>query len=64
MLEKTYVKVVPTVVLWDGVSETSPVEAKEGGDVNDDGNDDDVWDTMQAADSDEDTGKHKRSRAK
>ena len=47
VLDKLYMKVVPTVVVWDGstdASESTPDEEDEGVD--------DVWDAMQAAEDD------------
>jgi ribosome biogenesis protein NSA1 len=64
VLEKTYVKVVPTVVLWDGVEATGSSQSADGNDK-DEGDDDDVWDNMQEADSGEENTKgRKKSRAK
>ena len=60
VLDKLYMKVVPTVVVWDSSTDASvstPHEDEEGVD--------DVWNAMQAAESDsEDEGKSGRRREK
>lgn len=57
-------KVVPTVVLWDGVNDIAP----KGGNAEDedDDNEDGVWDEMEDAESDEEepVGRKKKTRAK
>ena len=63
VLEKSYVKVVPTVILWDGVHDTSA----EGGadEEEDEGDDDEVWNKMENAESDDEhTTSRKKTRAK
>lgn len=57
MLCKEYVKVIPTVVVWDDVvdSEETPVE-RDGEEP-----EDEVWNAMQTAESEsEDEGKRAR----
>ncbi|KAI0695930.1 hypothetical protein BC835DRAFT_1406096 [Cytidiella melzeri] len=62
VLEKTYVKVVPTVVLWDGVDEVAASNAQREAAEDDD---DEVWDEMEEAESDEENVKgRKKTRAK
>ncbi|CDO70793.1 hypothetical protein BN946_scf184798.g109 [Trametes cinnabarina] len=59
VLDKLYVKVTPTVIVWDGVAADSPnsLGEYEG--------EDDVWDQMQAVVSDsEDEGKASRRKEK
>ncbi|KAI0807128.1 WD40-repeat-containing domain protein [Fomes fomentarius] len=62
VMDKLYMKVIPTVVIWDGedASDRRPAERDE------EGGDDDVWNTMQAAESDyedEDKAAKKKTRA-
>jgi ribosome biogenesis protein NSA1 len=59
VLEKTYVKVAPTVVLWDGVEATSPSQTADRNDKDED-EDDDVWDNMQEVDSAEESTKGRK----
>ncbi len=62
VMDKLYMKVVPTVVIWDG-QDASDRRAAER---DEEGVDDDVWDTMQAAESDcedEDKAAKKKTRA-
>ncbi|KAL7283312.1 hypothetical protein ACG7TL_002741 [Trametes sanguinea] len=59
VLDKLYVKVTPTVIVWDGVSANAlgSFEEAEG--------EDEVWDQMQAVESDsEDEGKSSRRKEK
>ncbi|KAI0721663.1 hypothetical protein C8T65DRAFT_202285 [Cerioporus squamosus] len=60
VLDKLYMKVIPTVVVWDGSTPTSEsIPGEEEGGV------DDVWDAMEAAESDsEDEGKSGRREGK
>lgn len=61
VLDKQYMKVVPTVVVWDEVvaAEETPAEREENE------QEDEVWDAMQAANSDsEDEGKSARRQEK
>ncbi|TFK88696.1 hypothetical protein K466DRAFT_488406 [Polyporus arcularius HHB13444] len=56
VLDKLYMKVIPTVIVWDGstdAGESAPDEEEEGAD--------DVWNTMDVAESDsEEEGKSSR----
>ncbi|KAI0093605.1 hypothetical protein BDY19DRAFT_1044938 [Irpex rosettiformis] len=58
VLEKTYVNVVPTVVLWDGTADASAKEAVE--DEEAEGGDDEMWDNMESAESDDEDGKGRK----
>lgn len=59
MLDKLYMKVTPTVVVWDGQTDASVSTAGEAVD------EDDVWDAMPVVDSDsEDEGKPGRRKEK
>ncbi|KAH9946206.1 uncharacterized protein BXZ73DRAFT_37265 [Epithele typhae] len=62
VLSKVYMKVVPTVVAWDGLTEPKDIRPAEG----DEDAADDIWETMQAVDSEtEDRGslrKEKRTK--
>ena len=61
VLGKEYMKVVPTVIVWDGIvsAEESQAEREE------DEPEDEVWDAMQAVESDsEDEGKAARRKEK
>lgn len=61
MLDKLYMKVTPTVVVWDGQIDASVGTAGEAVD------EDDVWDAMPVVDSDsedEDEGKPGRRKEK
>ncbi|KAI0637075.1 hypothetical protein C8Q77DRAFT_1154947 [Trametes polyzona] len=61
VLDKLYMKVIPTVIVWTG--KTDLLDAAAAEDAAD--GEDDVWDAMQAADSDsEDEGKAKRRKEK
>ena len=63
VLEKAYVKVVPTVILWDGVHDTRAEGGAEEGE--DEGDDDEVWNKMENAESDDEhTTGRKKTRAK
>ena len=54
-------KVVPTVVVWDGVVDAESPHVEDGGEEPED----EVWDAMKAAESDsEDEGKNSRHREK
>ena len=63
VLDKLYMKVIPTVILWDGAVDADQ-QSGEG-----EGAGDDVWDTMEAVESDSDdddnaqTRKEKKKRA-
>ncbi|KAI0818558.1 hypothetical protein BC629DRAFT_1635128 [Irpex lacteus] len=62
VLEKTYAKVVPTVVLWDGVdnSRSNATDEEEG-----EGDEDELWNNMEDVESDDEAGKgHKKTRSK
>ncbi|KAI0664913.1 hypothetical protein C8Q70DRAFT_1049108 [Cubamyces menziesii] len=64
VLDKLYVKVTPTVVVWDGVVDGSASAAQADGEGEGE-NEDEVWDAMQVADSDsEDEGKKSRKKEK
>ena len=65
VLEKVYMKTIPTCVVWDGVTEEDDVEEdddddrmRSGGDddVVDSGDDEDVWAGMQVAEDSENEG--------
>lgn len=59
VLDKLYMKVTPTVVVWDGQLDVSVGNAGEAVD------EDDVWDAMPVVDSDsEDEGKPDRRKKK
>ena len=61
VLGKEYMKVVPTVVVWDGVVNAVESQAER----EEDEPEDEVWDAMQAAESDsEDEGKAARRKEK
>ena len=65
VLEKTYVKVVPTVVVWDGSDQTSTTGDTQPERDEREGDGDDVWDEMEEADSEEEEViSQKKSRAK
>ncbi|KAI0361982.1 hypothetical protein OH77DRAFT_1515308 [Trametes cingulata] len=60
VLDKLYMKVIPTVIVWDGKTEGSSAEADDGAE-----GEDDVWDAMQAAESEsEDEAKTSRRKEK
>ncbi len=62
VLEKTYAKVVPTVVLWDGVdnSRSNATDEEEG-----EGDEDELWNNMEDVESDDEAGKgRKKTRSK
>lgn len=69
VLDKLYMKVKPTVVLWDGRADGA-AEEKEGSgeereeDGSEDENEDDVWNKMQEVDSEDEGAGRKKSRAK
>jgi len=68
VLEKVYMKSVPTCVVWDGVANEEDADndddnnmrhgsGHDNGDSSDDGDDgDDVWERMQVAEDGEDEG--------
>ena len=51
VLEKVYMKSIPTCVVWDGVTDADADHEMRGGDRDDDG---DVWEGMQVAEDSED----------
>ena len=53
-----YMNVSPTVVLWDGRAEPSPEP------LNREPEEDDIWDEMEGAESDEEGTSMKKSRTK
>ncbi|KAH9901282.1 hypothetical protein C8Q73DRAFT_662670 [Cubamyces lactineus] len=64
VLDKQYVKVTPTVVVWDGIVDGSAGVAEADGEGEGE-NEDEVWDAMQAAESDsEEEGKKSRKKEK
>ncbi|KAI0341727.1 hypothetical protein BDW22DRAFT_1332193 [Trametopsis cervina] len=65
VLEKAYVKVVPTVVVWDRVNDVS-TKGRNAEDEEDEDNEDGVWDEMEDAETDEEepVGRKKKTRAK
>ena len=60
VLDKSYVNVVPTVIVWDGSIEST--SRSVGQDDGEGEGEDDVWDAMQEADSDSETGEKFRRR--
>jgi ribosome biogenesis protein NSA1 len=61
VVEKVYMKTIPTCVVWDGVTDEDEDEDDEdrpaGGDGDDDsGDDEDVWTGMQVAEDSENEG--------
>lgn len=65
VLDKTYMKVVPTVVVWDGMGQATATGDGEPEVNGDDGDDDEVWENMEEADSGEEhAGGRKKSKAK
>lgn len=65
VLDKLYVKVKPTVVVWDGVVDVSTNEDVAGeGEGSDDENDDAVWDELDDVDSEDEAVKRKKSKAR
>jgi ribosome biogenesis protein NSA1 len=51
VLEKVYMKSIPTCVVWDGVMDEDGGDGNSGGDGDDD---EDVWEGMQVAEDSED----------
>lgn len=53
VLEKVYMKSIPTCVVWDGVMDEDGGDGNSGGDDDDD---EDMWEGMQVAEDSEDEG--------
>jgi ribosome biogenesis protein NSA1 len=66
VLEKVYMKSIPTCVVWDGaIDKDADYEMRGGGDdgKGDSGDDgDDVWESMQAAEDSDDEGETQAQR--
>ena len=63
VLDKLYVKVKPTVVLWDGKVDELETKATENDVDESDDDDDDVWDKLEDVDSDDEATARKKTRA-
>lgn len=61
VLDKLYVKVKPTVVLWDGKVDVGADGEADGSDAEDA---DDVWENMEDVDSDDERAARKKSKAR
>ena len=57
-MEKVYMKVTPTVVIWDGQSDGS-IER-----IDEEKEEDDVWEELEDAESDEERTEKKKIRTK
>ncbi|KAI0797681.1 hypothetical protein C8Q75DRAFT_801608 [Abortiporus biennis] len=65
VLDKTYAKVVPTAIVCDISADTSLAAPQNEGEVENDEDEDKLWEEMEEADSqDEDDGKHSRKSKK
>jgi len=68
VLEKVYMKTIPTCVVWDGVTDEDEDEDDDdrmrprGGNDDDDSGDEDVWAGMQVAEDSENEGQAQRRR--
>ena len=69
VLEKVYMKTIPTCVVWDGVTDEDEDEDDEdrmqpggGNDDDDSGDDEDVWAGMQVAEDSENEGQTEAQR--
>ena len=69
VLEKVYMKTIPTCVVWDGVTYQDENDDDDddrmrpgGGDDDDSGDDEDVWAGMQVAEDSENVGQEAQRR--
>lgn len=62
VLDKLYMKVKPTVVVWDGRASEISNTVQPGEDDDKDENDDDVWNKLQDAESDDEAGERKKAK--
>jgi len=63
VLDKLYMKTIPTVVVWDQRKDAEIDQTEGGGSNDDDVSDEDVWDALEDVESgDEDERKGKRSK--
>ena len=66
VLDKLYMKVTPTVVLWDGRPDAAAEadDEKREGEGSEDEDEEDVWDNMEDVDSEDEGAKRKKSKSK
>ncbi|GJE87198.1 hypothetical protein PsYK624_032810 [Phanerochaete sordida] len=64
VLDKLYMKVTPTVVLWDGKPDAAAEAGEKREGDSEDEDEEDVWDQMEDVDSEDEGAKRKKSKSK